>query len=85
MITIDGTEYTEEQLTDTQKYLVAQVQDIQGKVQNLQFQLDQLNVAKDAFSNQIVTSVREAQEAEAESGSDEPTTEVAADPATAAQ
>ena len=85
MITIDGTEYTEEQLTDTQKYLVAQVQDIQGKMQNLQFQLDQLNVAKDAFSNQIVTSVREAQEAEAESGSDEPATEVATDPATAAQ
>lgn len=85
MITIDGTEYTEEQLTDTQKYLVAQVQDIQGKMQNLQFQLDQLNVAKDAFSNQIVTSVREAQEDEAASGADEPAVETAAEPVAAAQ
>ena len=85
MITIDGTEYTEEQLTDTQKYLVAQVQDIQGKMQNLQFQLDQLNVAKDAFSNQIVTSVREAQEDEAASGADEPAAETAAEPVVAAQ
>ena len=46
MITIDDKEYAEEDLNDQQKYLVAQVQDIQTKMQNLQFQLDQLSVAQ---------------------------------------
>jgi len=79
MITIDGKEYTEEQLNDAQKYLVAQVQDIANKMQNLQFQLDQLSVAKDAFSNQVVASVRES-EAEEETAA-----EVEAQPVEAAQ
>lgn len=69
MITIDGKEYTEDQLTDQQKYLVAQVQDVNSKIQNLQFQLDQLSVTKDAFSNQIILSVRESEEAAAEEDS----------------
>lgn len=79
MITIDGKEYTEEQLNDAQKYLVAQVQDIANKMQNLQFQLDQLSVAKDAFSNQVVASVRES-EAEEETAA-----EVVAQPVESAQ
>jgi len=69
MITIDGKEYTEDQLTDQQKYLVAQVQDVNSKIQNLQFQLDQLSVTKDAFSNQIILSVRESEETAAEEDS----------------
>ena len=76
MITIDDKEYAEDELNDQQKYLVAQVQDIQTKMQNLQFQLDQLSVAKDAFSNQVVLSVRESDEAAAEVPADA-TTEVA--------
>lgn len=76
MITIDDKEYAEDDLNDQQKYLVAQVQDIQTKMQNLQFQLDQLSVAKDAFSNQVVLSVRESDEAAAEVPADA-TTEVA--------
>jgi len=86
MITIDGKEYTEDQLTDQQKYLVAQVQDVNSKIQNLQFQLDQLSVTKDAFSNQIILSVRESEEASAESQEAEPAAEtVVVDPAAAAQ
>lgn len=76
MITIDDKEYAEDDLNDQQKYLVAQVQDIQTKMQNLQFQLDQLSVAKDAFSNQVVLSVRESDEAATEVPA-EATTEVA--------
>jgi len=72
MITIDDKEYAEDDLNDQQKYLVAQVQDIQSKMQNLQFQLDQLTVAKDAFSNQVVLSVR-ASEEEASAETVEPT------------
>ena len=37
--------------TDQQKNLLAQVTDINQKLGNLQFQADQLSVAKDAFVN----------------------------------
>jgi prefoldin subunit 5 len=79
MITIDDKEYTEEDLTDAQKYLVAQVQDIDSKIRNLQFQLDQLSVAKDAFSNQVVLSVRESVDSE------EPATDATAEPTATAE
>lgn len=86
MITIDGKEYTEDQLTDQQKYLVAQVQDVNSKIQNLQFQLDQLSVTKDAFSNQIILSVRESEAAAAEDSAEEPSSpDVVVEPAAAAQ
>ena len=48
-IQIDGTEYEVANFTDQQKALLAQVTDINQKLGNLQFQADQLVVAKDAF------------------------------------
>mgnify|MGYP003352030552 CR=1 FL=1 len=48
-IQIDGTEYEVANFTDQQKALLAQVTDINQKLGNLQFQADQLSVAKDAF------------------------------------
>ena len=50
-IQIDGTEYEVANFTDQQKNLLAQVTDINQKLGNLQFQADQLSVAKDAFVN----------------------------------
>ena len=50
-IQIDGTEYEVANFTDQQKALLAQVTDINQKLGNLQFQADQLVVAKDAFVN----------------------------------
>ena len=50
-IQIDGTEYEVANFTDQQKALLAQVTDINQKLGNLQFQADQLSVAKDAFVN----------------------------------
>jgi hypothetical protein len=49
MITIDGKEYDIEDLTDEQKVLVNHCIDLDRKIGNTQFQLDQLRVGKDAF------------------------------------
>tara|TARA_R110002074_G_scaffold162447_2_gene320945 strand:- start:491 stop:709 length:219 start_codon:yes stop_codon:yes gene_type:complete len=59
VITIDGTEYTNADLSNEQKYLIAQIKDLQTKAQNVRFQLDQLTVAKDAFTTALMKSVEE--------------------------
>jgi hypothetical protein len=60
VITIDGVEYAEEDLTEEVKYLIAQVNDIDQKLAGLRFQADQLVAAKNAFSDAIVKSVTDA-------------------------
>ena len=62
MITIDGVEYNPEDLSDEIKYLVAQVKDIDEKLLHLKFQIDQLTVAKNAFSDAIVKMIKEGEE-----------------------
>lgn len=62
MITIDGVEYNPEDLTDEVKYMVAQVKDIDEQIGHLRFKLDQLTVAKNAFSDAIVKGVTDVPE-----------------------
>lgn len=62
MVTINGVEYTEDQLSDEQKYLLAQVQDIDVKLKSLQFQADQLVAAKNVFADKLVESVKESED-----------------------
>ena len=52
-ITIDGTDYTEDQLTDKQKMMVNHVADLDRKIATTQFNLDQLNVGRQAFVNML--------------------------------
>lgn len=52
-ITIDGTDYTEDQLTDNQKMMVNHVADLDRKIATTQFNLDQLNVGRQAFVNML--------------------------------
>ena len=59
VININGTDFTDDQLDDKQKYLIAQIQDLQIKSQNFQFQLDQVSVAKDQFTNALIASLEE--------------------------
>ena len=56
-IQIDGTEYEVANFTDQQKALLAQVTDINQKLGNLQFQADQLAVAREAFVNLLKTAL----------------------------
>ena len=65
MITVNGVEYTEEQLNDTQKYLVAQVQDINTKSQKIQFELDQLTAAKEFMTARLMETFEEVNPDEA--------------------
>lgn len=63
MVVINDKEYSEDDLTDEQKYFVSQLQDIGNRQQNLQFQLDQLNAAKSAFQNALIESLEHAEDA----------------------
>jgi hypothetical protein len=62
VINIAGTDYNPEDLTDQQKYWIAQINDLQQKRQNSQFQLDQINVSLDGFTNALVESLTIANE-----------------------
>ena len=57
VISIDGKDYTEDQLTDNQKYFINQINDLQVKTNQAKFQLDQLSAAKDAFTQQLIKSL----------------------------
>ena len=62
VINIDGNEYDPSDLTDQQKYWIAQVQDLQQKRQAAQFQLDQITVAADSFMHALIKSLSEETE-----------------------
>lgn len=66
MITIDGKEYDYEELEDNQKSMVNQVINLNNKVAQARFDLDQLLVAQDAFTKMLVASVNETPEAQPE-------------------
>jgi len=63
-ITINSVDYTEDQLNDTQKVMVNHVADLDRKIRSAQFNLDQLNVGKQAFM-QLLTASLEAPAEEA--------------------
>lgn len=48
-ITLDGVDYSVADMDDRQKAILSQITDINQKLGSLQFQAEQLTVAKDAF------------------------------------
>jgi hypothetical protein len=56
-IIIDDVEYNFEDMTDEQKVLVNHVADLDRKVASTQFNLDQLNVGKQAFIKMLKDSL----------------------------
>jgi hypothetical protein len=61
-ITINGTDYTEDQLTDQQKVMISHINDLDRKMRSAQFNLDQLNVGREAFVNMLTASLDQAEE-----------------------
>ena len=61
-VTINGVEYDFEDLTDQQKVLFNHVLDLERKVASAQFNLDQLQVGREAF----LTMLQQALEAKPE-------------------
>jgi len=62
VITIDGKEYNQEDLTQDQTYFINQIKDLQAKGASLRFQLDQVTVAQNAFTNSLIQSVKGEEE-----------------------
>jgi len=63
-VSINGTEYTEDQLTDQQKMMVNHVADLDRKIGSTQFNLDQLQVGKQAFMDMLTKSLEESEAAD---------------------
>jgi len=62
VITIDGKEYNQEDLSQDQNYFINQIKDLQSKGASLRFQLDQVTVAQNAFTNSLIQSVKGEEE-----------------------
>jgi hypothetical protein len=56
-ITIDGVEYQFEDMTQEQQTLVNHVADLDRKLGSARFNLDQLQVGRDAFMTMLTTSL----------------------------
>jgi hypothetical protein len=65
-ITINSVDYTEDQLTDQQKVMINHVADLDRKIKSTQFNLDQLNVGKQAFMQLLTASLEAPAEVDAE-------------------
>ena len=57
LVNIDGTEYDFADLTDQQKVMLEHCIDLDRKIASCRFQLDQLNVGKDAFLTMLKQSL----------------------------
>jgi len=65
VLTFDDKEYVIEDMTDEQKGILNHINDLQNKMNSMQFNLDQLNVGKDAFIDKLRESLKEDKEEEA--------------------
>ena len=59
VVTIDGKEYDQETFDDTQKYVVTQIRNLQAKQLQAKMELDQVQVALQVYTNQLIASVKQ--------------------------
>ena len=62
VININGTKYTEEDFNEEQRYLLRQIRSCKTKAAQLTFDLDQVKVAEQAFSQGFLVSVEAEKE-----------------------
>jgi len=65
VVSINGEEYSREDFSDQQNYIVEQCRDLQTKRQQAQFQVDQLTGALDFFTKALIESVSDDSKEEA--------------------
>lgn len=63
LITVNDIEYNIEDMTDAQKAMLNHVQDLDRKLGNAQFNLDQLSVGREAFVKMLAESLEITEEA----------------------
>lgn len=64
LITVNDIEYNVDDFTDAQKTMLNHVGDLDRKLGSAQFNLDQLNVGREAFINMLAASLEAPEEAE---------------------
>ena len=64
-IIIDDVEYTDDQLNDRQKMIINHVADLERKIGSTKFNLDQLQIGRDAFIKMLKESQEEEKQEEA--------------------
>jgi hypothetical protein len=64
-ITVNDKKYFIEDLTDEQKTMLNHVQDLDRKLANARFNLDQLAIGREAFINMLASSVEAEPQEEA--------------------
>ena len=64
VVTINGQEYIEDNLNEGQRYFINQIRDLQLKPNSLRFQLDQVVVAQDKFTEELIKTVEVVEEQE---------------------
>lgn len=64
-ITINDKEYMVEDMTDNQRVMLNHIQDLDRKLSNAQFNLDQLKIGREAFINMLASSVEAKPQEEA--------------------
>ena len=62
-ITIDGINYTLENMTDEQRLLLRHIMDLDAKLSAVRFNFDQLNVSREAFAEKLAASLETKLEA----------------------
>jgi hypothetical protein len=62
VVTINGQEYIEDNLNEGQRYFINQIRDLQLKANSLRFQLDQVVVAQDKFTEELIKTVEVEEE-----------------------
>ena len=74
VININGTKYTEEDFNEEQSYFIKQIRSLKAQIGNKKFELDQLQVAENAFTNAFMVSMKASEDAkkETEVKTDEP-------------
>ena len=70
VININGTKYTEEDFNEEQSYLIRQIRSCKAQVANKKFELDQITVAENAFTNAFLVSMKAAEEESTENESE---------------
>jgi len=63
-ITVNAVEHNVEDLTEQQVAMVNHIADLDKKLGSLRFNMDQLNVGREAFVNMLTASLAEAESAE---------------------
>ncbi len=64
IININGTEYDTDSFNNEQKYVIAQIRDLQARFEIEKFKLDQTQVALQSFTSALLKSLEENNEEE---------------------